>query len=196
MIKDDVKKETEEVVEEEVKKEQKSLQEEIDEEIKKNEAVNEKPAENIQNIDLSVFNKKKFSINGDPDKIIELDVSDLNILSRLKEQYPVLEKLGDKVAKLGQKTDGLSNEELISVAADGLAEIDADMRNCIDVIFDYPVSKVCVPTGSMYDPINGKFRYEHLIDTLVKLYDQNLSLEVKKLQNKVAKHTNKYVKKK
>ena len=161
----------------------------IDDEVK-NETVNEE----IQNIDLSVFNKKKFSINGDPDKILELDVSDLNVVTRVKEQYPVLAKLADKVSSLSAKVENLSGEELINETADSLKEIDNEMRACVDRIFDSNVSEVCVPSGSMYDPINGQFRYEHLINTLIALYDANLTKEVKKIQQRVSKHTAKYTK--
>jgi len=153
------------------------------------------PVENnevIENIDLSVFNKKKFSINGNPDQIIELDTSDLNILQRIKDQYPVLEKLSKDVSDKVPNADGLTDEQLLNTAADTLKDIDKRMRECIDIIFDSPVSDICVPSGSMYDPVNGKFRFEHLIDVLISLYNDNLSKEVKKIQSRVSKHTSKY----
>ena len=39
----------------------------------------------LQNIDLSVFRKKQFTIDGDENRILELDTSDLNIIKRIKE---------------------------------------------------------------------------------------------------------------
>lgn len=178
--------------------ENKVLEEESvkDETIEQDEVVEDKD-EDIQNIDLSIFNKKKFSINGDPGKILELDVSDLNIINRLKEQYPVLDKLASKVGEVSSKTEGLTDErKLVDTLGSGLKEIDTEMRKAIDAIFDSNVSEICVPSGSMYDPVGGKLRYEHLIDTLVKLYDENLTKEVKRIQSRVSKHTNKYTKKK
>lgn len=151
----------------------------------------------IQDIDLSVFNKKKFSINGDTDRILELDVSDLNIVTRFKEQYPKLEKLAESISELDKlDKDSLSESELIDETANKLKEVDKEMRNIVDTIFDSNVSEVCVPSGSMYDPINGRFRYEHLIDTLIKLYDENLTKETKKIKANISKYTNKYSKKK
>lgn len=189
MIKDELEKKTDEILEE------KPLEEEVNEEIKKD-VVDKEPVEDIQNIDLSVFKKKRFSINGDPNTILELDVGDLNILTRLQEQSVILEKLSKKIAKLSDTDNTLDDKELLDKIANGLKEIDTEMRKCIDTIFDAPVSEICVPRGSMYDPIGGKLRYEHLIDTLITLYNDNLVKEVKKLQNKVSKHTNKYTKKK
>lgn len=155
--------------------------------------INDEVNNGIQNIDLEIFNKKKFTINGDPNRVLELDVNDLNIITRIKDQYPVLEKLADKVASISLNEDA-SDLEIVNEASDKLKEVDEEMRKSIDTIFDSNVSEVCVPSGSMYDPINGKFRYEHIIDTLIKLYDENLTSEVKKIQKRVSKHTSKYTK--
>ena len=179
MLKDELEKKEELLENEEVKEE-----------------VVEEPTEEIKNIDLTVFNKKKFSVNGDPNKIIELDVSDLGVVTRINDQYPLLQKLSDKVGNLSSKVEGLNEVDMLSVTSKELKEIDAEMRKAVDTIFDYPVSKVCVPTGSMYDPIGGRLRYEHLVDTLIKLYDENLNSEIKKIQARVSKHTAKYSKKK
>lgn len=160
------------------------------------EEVVEEPTEEIKNIDLTVFNKKKFSINGDPNKILELDVSDLNIVTRLKEQYPKLEKLAAKLSTITEENDKLSDSELLDSTANSLKELDKQMRECVDTIFDSNVSAICVPTGSMYDPVGGKFRYEHLINIILSLYDENLTDEANKIKSRVSKHTAKYTKKK
>jgi hypothetical protein len=62
-------------------------------------------------------------------------------------------------------------------------------------MFDYPVSAVCDKNGTMYDPINGMFRYEIIIDGLTKLYTEKLNDEYRKLRNRIQKHTDKYTKK-
>ena len=43
--------------------------------------------EDIQDIDLSAIKKKRFRINGDSSKILELNTSDLSISSRLSAAY-------------------------------------------------------------------------------------------------------------
>ena len=57
-------------------------------------SANTKPKveEEFIDVDLSVTKKKKIRINGDNNKIIELNTSDLNILERLSKQYPVLQE--------------------------------------------------------------------------------------------------------
>lgn len=157
--------------------------------------IKESNSEAIQNIDLSLFNKKKFSINGDPTKIIELDPSDLSIITRIQEQLPKLEKLQNRVSSLSDKLEGLDDRAMLEVTGSEFKAIDSEMRKAVDTIFDFPVCEVCIPTGSLYDPVNGRFKYEHLIDTLIKLYDSNLTSEYKKIQAKVSKYTSKYSRK-
>ena len=147
-------------------------------------------AEILQNIDLSVFRKKRFTIDNDENRILELDTSDLNIVRRIKEFYPKLEQLQQKI----ENVPDFKEDEIMDVA-EFLDNIDQEMRIAVDAIFDSNVCEVCVPSGSMYDPINGRLRYEILIDVLSKLYDDNLTAEIKKVNNRVQKHTAKYVKK-
>ena len=69
------------------------------------------------------------------------------------------------------------------------------MRAVIDYIFDTNASEVCAPSGSMYDPVNGTYRFVHIIETLSKLYHNGLDDEFQKVKNKVEAKTSKYTKK-
>lgn len=148
----------------------------------------------IMDVDLSIIKKKRFRINGDNSKILELNVSDMGIVSRLNDSYPKLMSLQDKVAALANMNEGVDDMELLSTTASKLTEIDGEMRETIDFIFQSNVSEICGSEGSMYDPIEGTFRYEHIISTLVKLYENNLDAEFKKMKERVSKHTAKYTK--
>ena len=86
-------------------------------------------------------------------------------------------------------------DESTGVVVDSLKKADTDMRELIDYIFDSNVSDICAPSGSMYDPINGQFRFEHIIDTLSGLYETSVTSEIKKITSNVQKHTDKYVRK-
>lgn len=164
------------------------------------EIVNTPPvqADDIQTIDLSAISKKRFSINGDPNKILELNTSDLNISSRLQVAYERLTKYMDEVGKL---LAGLPDEEAeITSEQERLVDeqlhaIDEKMKKELDYIFDAPVSAVCSDGGSMYDPFEGQFRFEHIIDALSKLYETNLNREFGKMRRRVSEKTSKYTKK-
>lgn len=136
-------------------------------------------------IDLNIdgVKKQRFRINGDPNSIIELDLSDLKIIDRLEDGLQKLEVEMRKIAEVKPEDDNFSEV---------LNEADARMREYIDYIFDYPVSAVCARYGTMYDPKDGMFRYEHIIDALTKLYQNNINDEYKKFQTRIKKHTDKY----
>ena len=156
--------------------------------------VTPKMDEGIVDVDLSAIKKKKFRINGDNTKILELNVSDMGIVSRLDEAYPKLMDLQDKVANLADVDEGADDREKLSSTAKKLNEIDKEMRELLDNIFQSNVSEICGSEGSMYDPIDGTFRYEHIISTLVKLYENNLNAEFAKMKKNISKHTAKYTK--
>lgn len=145
-------------------------------------------AETIQNIDLSIFNKKKFKINNDENRILELDTSDFTVIARLAEFYPKLEELQIKYQDIK-----LSNDN-ITESLEVFKQIDNEMRSLVDTIFDSNVCEVCVPSGTMYDLYLGQPRFEILITKLSKLYDDNLDKELKKLRTRTEKHTAKYTK--
>ena len=160
----------------------KSTPSEKDTEIKKQ--VVKKPADDIIDVDLSAIKRKRFRINGDNNMIIELNTSDMNIISRISEALPKLEALQNKAVKSSKDSD------LDDVSATGkmLRDIDNEMRDLVDYIFNSDISSKCAADGSMYDPLDGVFRYEHIIDKLMKLYEDNLSEEYKKLKIRVNKY--------
>lgn len=140
---------------------------------------------NIIDINLEGIKKQRFRINGDPNSIIELDLSDLSIIDRLKKGLNQLQTEMSKITKLSTTDDAEADSML--------KEIDAKMRESIDYIFDYPVSAVCAKAGTMYDIKDGKLRYEIIIDGLTKLYENNINEEYKQFQSRIKKHTDKYV---
>ena len=67
----------------------------------------------MQNIDLSALNtKKQFTINGDENRILELDVTDLNVIQRYNEATPKLKALEEKLRKLPLVNDDDDVDEM------------------------------------------------------------------------------------
>ena len=139
----------------------------------------------IIDVNLDDAKRTRFRINGDPNAIIELNLSDLGILERLKTGMKELTAEMERIAALPDDDDSQLSEML--------KQADANMRKCVDYIFDYPVSAACAKHGTMYDPKDGKFRYEAIIDGLTKLYADNINEEYKKLESRLSKHTQKYI---
>ncbi len=140
-------------------------------------------------IDLSVLNKQQFHIG---DKILELDTADIKVVARFEKMYPVLVEEGNKIGQVNEILKDSNNADEI---VDLFDSVDKAMRNAIDFIFDSNVCEVCIDHGSLFDPINGEFRFEHIINTLLPLYEKNLAEETKKIQKRIKAHTEKYIKK-
>lgn len=144
---------------------------------------------NVIDIDLSVTRKKRFRIDNDDSRILELNTSDMTILNRLDEAERRLKELADYA------NFEVSNEDEAKNAVEELLNTDKKMRDTIDYLFDSPVSDVCAPSGSMYDPFNGKYRFEHIMEVLFTQYEKNINEEIKKMRKHMQKHTDKYTKK-
>jgi len=146
----------------------------------------------IVDVDLSPLKKKRFRINGDNSKILELNPTDMGIAIRLSEAYPQLNKLMDdvseKISTIGEGED----EDTFMRLSEVLKDIDQQMREKIDYIFDANVSEICASEGSMWDPIEGQFRYEHIIEKLSALYETNLNKEFMAMKRRVEGNASKY----
>jgi hypothetical protein len=148
----------------------------------------------IIDLDLSITKKKKFRFDKDDNRIVEVNTSDMNLMQRVSEAYPKLQDLQNKASKL---TEGLEVEsgaaiDDLATMAERLSAVDAEMRELLDYMFDAPVSAAAAPSGSMYDPFNGSFRYEHIITLMMKQYEDNLQSEFSKMEKQLKKHTDKY----
>ena len=135
---------------------------------------------NITPISLGI-RKKSFAIDGDEGRVIYLDPSDMGILSRL-------ETFGNQIEPTLSKLKDVSTEQLGSV----IAEVDKELRDEINAVFDYDVCSVCVPSGTMVDVIEGKFKFEIVVNALADVYTNTISDEMKKVTARMAEHTEKY----
>lgn len=161
----------------------------ISEEVKEEVKVTAPVTDDVIDIDFKEVKKQRFRIAGDNSRILELDVSDLSTMNRIEDAYPRLVELEQKANLL--KVAG-TDDETVDIPKT-LKEIDTEMRDIIDFIFDSNVSETCAPSGSMFDPFNGKFRYEHIMDKITGLYQQNLNKEFMLFKKRINKHTDKYV---
>ena len=161
----------------------------IDDTIKKNQD------QDVTDIDLGFVEKRKFRIGGDYNRILELNVSDLGITKRLSDGYPKLQKYFEQAQEKVVASKDVTDEQTLAEFAKVLMEIDANMREIIDYIFDTNASEVCAPSGTMYDPVGGEFRWQKILDKLSGLYTTGLHEELAKMKNKVENKTRKYTKK-
>lgn len=151
--------------------------------------------ENIIDLQLKKVKKQRFRINGESDKILELNTSDISIISRLKMIYPKLQTLAEDALTFSDEELNDNTPEGLFKFADKLDRIDENMGNLLDEIFDANVSETCKDGGKMYDLFDGMFRFEHIIETLSTLYSTGFDAEFAKVRQRIDKHTGKYIRK-
>ena len=153
--------------------------------------------EQALHIDLSATRKKRIQIDGvgpeGDERILELNTADMNFVVRLRQNYPKLLEFANRVSNTEIKEED-TEEEVLTKIADSVESIDKSMRQLVDDIFDSNVSEICAPSGSMCDLFNGKFRFEYIIESLVGLYEGNMSDELVEIQKRLDKYTGKYTK--
>ena len=145
----------------------------------------------VIDLDLSVTKKKRFRFDKDDSRIIDLNIADMGIMSRLTETYPKLTGWLKDTQTLSAEISDDDSIEAVSRLGEKLNEIDKSMRDAIDYIFNAELSRVAAPDGTMYDMFEGQFRFEYILSTLLDYYENNMSEEFKKMQT----HTKKYTKK-
>lgn len=137
------------------------------------------------------FRRKRFTIDGDENRILEIDITDMATIGRFDQSTKRIDELGAEYVKLGSLLG-----ESFDAYSKKLEEIDTEMRSIVDHIFDAPVCEVCAPSGTMFDPVNGKLKFEIIIDAILSLYESEMSTELKKISDRVKEHTKKYTAKK
>ena len=145
-------------------------------------------------IDISGIEKKRFRLDKDDNKIIYLATTDLNILPRLESAIKEINKLQDKHNEFAAKYASVSDadENNISEISSYFAEIEKAMRDQINYIFDYDVCTPALGAASVFDPVDGQFKYEYLINRLIALYEKDIRKETRIMQERISKHTAKY----
>lgn len=172
-----------------------------------------KPVEkNIQTLDLDIDTRKKFAINGDLTRVIAIDTADIGVIQRLREAMHKMNSLQQKFDKISKSANGLEERakkteyieddvpgftQDIDTFSDDLADLELAMRELVDGIFDSPgMCEIILGNASVFSPVNGRVKYEQIIDTLVKLYENDIATEVSKLnREKIKTKTSKYIKK-
>ena len=143
----------------------------------------------VVDIEFKEIQKKRFRLDRDNNRVIELNTSDITVLGRLEEIYPKMLKFVEEAQK--KMGDDPNNDNVM----EAFAYINQSMKDLLNYAFDSDIADKACPDGSLFDPINGKFRFEYIMEKLVGLYDTNFTKEFELMQKRVDKHTSKYTKK-
>ena len=149
---------------------------------------------NVIDIDLSALRKKRIRIDGDDNKIVEINVSDMGVINRLQEAYDRLISLANTYNLQEEESNAEEVDDDFDVrkTVETLRTLDEEMRKLVDFVFQANVSEVCASDGTMADPVNGQFRFEYIIEKFLAVYDKNFTEEFRKMSKNVKKRTSKY----
>ena len=138
-------------------------------------------------IDISMpqIARKRVRFDGDNNRVVYIDPSDMGIINRLQEALP---KLKEFTMDVYNKVDSEGDSNTVQ----RLKEVDDKMRELIDYIFDAPVSIAAVPRGAMYNLHNGVFNFEHIIEVMATQYENSFESEFKQLNARLKNYTGKY----
>ena len=150
----------------------------------------------VSNLKFGLPKKKRFTVDGDPNRVIEIDTGDTGILGRWNGLSKWFEEMDAKISRFGEGFDPESpTEEQVEALCGDFAEIDAKMREKLNYLF---AADVCTPVigehGSLIRVIDGEPLFMVIIETLVPLYEADIRVESEKSRKRIEKHTGKYAK--
>lgn len=155
-------------------------------------------AEQMKNINLNLDTRESFTIDGDPNRVIKLDIHDTNVVTRLTdalEAMRITQSNWSKLQELTENGEEMTSEEIKEFSEEFKA-IEAEMRKHLDTAFDCEgMCDTILGTSSIFSSVNGVLKYEQIIDSIITVYEDSIKVETAKLnRRKVAKKTEKYVK--
>jgi hypothetical protein len=158
----------------------------------------------LQNINLNLSTKQKFTVDGNADKIIELDTNDLGLVRRLSNSISSIHELESQwkeleiSAKSMEANKEVSDEAVIEDAIDfsnKFTQLEQSMCEIVDTIFDSEnLCDTLLDGGSIFSIVNGKYKYEQIIDVLIGLYEKSIKADAEKInKRKIQSKTQRYI---
>lgn len=142
----------------------------------------------IQILNLGIAGRTSIQIDDDPNRIIKLNLHDVNILGRVQESLPKITEALEK-----HKNADVDSKNMQDITMN-LIDIDRTIRTQIDYIFDADVCKVILGNASTLSPVNGTMACIVILEKLMDLYKDSLTDEFSKLESQVQTNLSKYIK--
>lgn len=137
---------------------------------------------------------KSFTINGDPDKVISFDPTDINLGVRIMESLEVIEKLKNELPDEMEVQEGGETSKEAKKYIDEIKRIDGIIKEQIDYMLDAKVSSVVFGNTSTLAIKGGKLYIERFLDAVLPIIREAIESEGKASQKRIEKHTGKYKK--
>ena len=131
---------------------------------------------------------KRYTINGDSNKVIVINPSDFSIIERINDAYKMIEEAANNSEDVELKTDG-SPADGLERAAELQKSFDNSVRNAIDHIFNSEVSAMAFGKQSPLSLVGGIPLYERFLNSVIPVIKKEIESEMQASRKRVNKYT-------
>lgn len=135
---------------------------------------------------------KEFTINGDPNRVIRFNPSDLNLLERFDQAEKTIDEEQKKLQEdIELKANGepAENQEDIEESIEVIRKVNKLIKDQIDFIFDSDVSDVVFGNQSPMSTVKGKPLFERVFDAIRPVLEKEITKEMKASEKRINKYT-------
>lgn len=127
---------------------------------------------------------KEFNINGDPNRVIRFNPTDISIIERAQN---VKKEIGEEVKKLDKIE--INDDEAVAKAVE---EVNKIIKEKINYIFGSDVSETVFGVQSPLASANGVTLAERFIAAAIPIIQKEIEDEDKKSKARMSKYTERY----
>ena len=122
---------------------------------------------------------KRLAINGDENRIITINPTDISIVKRYNEVIPQLDELSEKYKQISQEK-----------VVEAVSELDRKAREFIDYIIGAEVSVTVFGTANCLSYAGGQTIFENFLTAYMDYMTPAIKSEYDKSKNNIQKYTN------
>ena len=140
----------------------------------------------MKSLQFGAPKRKRFAVDGDETRYIEIDTGDTGILARWSGVKKWFESAQERLAAMPKIEE--NTEESVDKFSEEFNALSEEVRQQLNTLFDSDVCTPIVGNGSMLRTVNGEPLFLITLETLLPLYEADIKVEMKKVE----KHTAKY----
>lgn len=116
---------------------------------------------------------KRLAINGDTNRVIAVNPTDVGIIARYKEKFPEIEKLSAETE---------NSEEIPDI-------LDKKVREFVDYIIGSPVSEIVFGKTNCISMAGGQTIFENFLTAYMEYMKPEIKVEYERSKKRVEKYT-------
>lgn len=121
---------------------------------------------------------KHLAINGDENRIIIINPTDIAVIKRYNEVIPQLDELSEKYKEIPQEK-----------TVEAISELDKKAREFIDYIIGSPVSETVFGTANCLSYAGGQTIFENFLTAYMNYMTPAIKSEYEKSKKRIEKYT-------